>query len=299
MSYCIGPGCPNPNTSGAGRFCIWCGSQLLLNGRYRLLEHLERGGFGRTFFAIDETIPAPPRCVVKQFHFLDKNPENIEKATQLFRQESICLAELGKHPQIPTLFNFFEQEQRLYLVQELIEGKTLKRELQEGAFDESQIWELLRDLLPVLQFIHDHRVIHRDIKPENIIHRPSNFIQNSSTSGQFVLIDFGIAKQLTDTSFFHTGTAIGTQDYAAPEQARGRTVPASDLYSLGVTCICLLTRVPPLDMYDFGEQQWWWRQNLPRGKTVSDRLGQILDKLLQIPLKMRYQSANQVLQDLK
>jgi serine/threonine protein kinase len=133
-------------------------------------------------------------------------------------------------------------------------------------------------------------VIHRDIKPDNIIRRQRD--------RKPVLIDFGIAKQLTETALLRTGTAIGSQEYVAPEQARGKAVPASDLYSLGVTCIRLLTGVSPLEMYDFGEQQWCWRYYLPQGKSVSDRLGQIIDKLLQAPLNHRYQDANQVLQDL-
>jgi serine/threonine protein kinase len=96
----------------------------------------------------------------------------VKKAVQLFRQEAQRLDELGKHSQIPSLLAHFEQNKQLYLVQELIEGETLEQELQQvGAFNETQIWELLRDLVSVLKFIHDRKVIHRDIKPANIIRR--------------------------------------------------------------------------------------------------------------------------------
>lgn len=291
MIYCVRPGCANPQNPNTEKFCLSCGSKLLLRERYRPVRPLGWGGFGRTFLAVDEDIPSKRRCVVKQFHFLDREPENLKKATQLFHQEAIRLDELGKHPQIPSLLAHFEQERWLYLVQEFIDGKTLKQELQQEVYSEARVWEFLQNLLPVLQFIHKRKIIHRDIKPENIIHR--------SSERKPVLIDFGIAKLLTDTAVLRTGTAIGSQQYAAPEQVRGKVLPASDLYSLGVTCIQLLTGVSPLDMYDIGEQQWYWRQHLPQGKSVSDRLGRILDKLLEARLRDRYESAEEVLADLR
>lgn len=301
MSYCLKPGCQNPQTADRWQFCLSCGSKLLLKERYRPIQPLARGGFGRTFLAVDEDIPSKPYCVVKQLYFLDQNPEYYNKAVELFRQEAFHLNALGTHPQIPSLLAYFEQEQRLYLVQELIDGQTLEQELQQGAFDESQIWELLEDLLPVLKFIHTHQVIHRDIKPENIMRRrgnsPRETLPFGSASGDrdLVLIDFGSAKHLTDTALLRQGTAIGSQEYAAPEQAKGKAFPASDLYSLGVTCIRLLTNVPPLDMYDIDEHRWWWRHHLPKGRSVSDRLGQILDNLLQHSISQRYSCADEVL----
>lgn len=279
------PWMSHPQNPDPSKFCLSCGSKLLLRERYHPLQPLGQGGFGRTFLAVDEDIPSKPRCVIKQFHFVEQNPENLDKATQLFRQEAVRLEELGRHSQIPTLLAHFEQEQRLYLVQEFIEGQTLQQELEQGVFKESQIWELLQDLLGVLQFIHERRVIHRDIKPENIIRRASD--------RKPVLIDFGIAKLLTDTAFLRPSTRIGTQYYAAPEVVLGKALPASDLYSLGVTCIYLLTRVPLVEMYD--AREWRWREHLPEGKAISEHLSQILDQLLQASVQKRYQSANQVL----
>lgn len=272
-------------------FCASCRSKLLLKERYRPLLPLGRGGFGRTFLAVDEDLPSQPRCVVKQFYFRDRQPDIYNKAIELFRQEAQRLDELGKHPQIPSLLAYFEQDQQNYLVQEFIEGKTLKQELEEqGVYDESRIWQLLFDLLPVLEYIHKFRVIHRDIKPENIIRRASDY--------KPVLIDFGIAKVLTNTALLRPATLIGSQDYAAPEQTKGKVLPASDLYSLGVTCIRLLTKVPPLDMYDCTEQRWWWDQYLPKGTRISSPLVQILNKLLENSIPQRYHSAKEVLQDL-
>jgi serine/threonine protein kinase len=289
MSYCVTPGCltaQNPNTA---QFCLSCGSVILLKSRYRPLQPIGQGGFGRTFLGVDEDIPSKPRCVIKQLHLETKNSLILAKAVELFHQEAVRLEDLGQHPQIPELLAHFEQQRRLYLVQELIEGQTLEQELQQqGVLKEDEIWELLRDLLPVLKFIHDRQVIHRDIKPANIIRRRAD--------RKLVLIDFGVAKLLSNTAMLHTGTAVGSAEYMAPEQTRGKALPTSDLYSLGVTCIYLLTGVSPFDLFDINQNKWAWQQFLPSGTQVSDRLRKILDKLLQPALSQRYQSVGEVLQ---
>lgn len=238
-------------------------------------------------------------CIVKQFSpslDIQSEPVALRKATDMFYQEAVRLLQLGEHPQIPRLLAYFEQEKYLYLVQELIDGKDLKQELATtGAFSEQKIRQLLTDLLPVLKFIHDRGVIHRDIKPGNIMRRRKD--------GKLVLIDFGVSKQATGTLLGKVGTKVGTAGFTPLEQMRGQAYPASDLYSLGVTCICLLTRSLPQadgsdEAYDPMEGQWKWRERLPEGATVSQELGQILDKLLQDLPKYRYQSADDVLQDL-
>jgi serine/threonine protein kinase len=290
MSYCVIPGCLTPQNPHQAKFCFSCGSKLLLRERYRSTQPIGRGGFGITFLAVDEDIPSKPRCVVKQL-YLHQGSLVLKKAVELFHQEAERLDELGNHSQIPALLAHFEQNKHLYLVQELIEGETLEQELQRvGTFEETQIWQLLRDLLPVLKFVHDRKVIHRDIKPTNIIRRRSD--------KKPILIDFGVAKLITNTALFHTGTTVGSAEYMAPEQTKGKAFPASDLYSLGVSCIYLLTGVSPFELFDIINNRWAWRNHLPSGKEVSDRLGKILDKLLESTIKNRYQSVEQVLQAL-
>ncbi|MEP0870202.1 serine/threonine-protein kinase [Trichocoleus desertorum AS-A10] len=319
MSYCLNPDCQRPTNPSATQFCQHCGGRLLLRERYRPLQPLGRGGFGRTFLAIDEDLPFKPLCVIKQLHVPRHTGSHFTKAVELFHREAMRLQELGEYPQIPRLLAHFEQEKRLYLVQAWISGQTLAQELHEqGRFSEGKIWELLQDLLPVLQFIHQHQVIHRDIKPANIIRysRTPTLPQGSSgwsglsASGidpaarslveslsdrKLVLIDFGVAKSLASPTPC-TGTIIGSPEYMPPEQIKGKVVPASDLYSLGVTCIHLLTQVPALDMFDIANNHWAWRDFLLKGTKISDRLGQILDKLLQEAISQRYQSVDEVLQ---
>lgn len=271
-----------------------------LRNRYRVLGLLGEGGFSRTYAAEDvDRLNAP--CVIKQFFPQVQGTSERSKAAELFKQEAQRLYELGEnHLQIPRLLAYFEQGSSLYLVQEFIQGQTLREELQYQMFGEEQIRELLCDLLPVIQFIHDRNVIHRDLKPENIIRRQSD--------NQFVLIDFGGAKQVTQTSLSRQATVLYTIGYAPSEQMAGFACHASDLYALGVTCVRLLTRSLPIqdaygqihdNLFDPINGQWLWREYLQqRDITISDRLGYILDKLLKYLPRDRYQSAKDVLHDL-
>ncbi|MEG3971358.1 serine/threonine-protein kinase [Microcoleus sp. T2B6] len=312
MCYCLNPTCQNPQNPGDAELCQSCGSKLLLTidaetpsaSRYRTIKPIGQGGFGRTFLAVDETKPLIfSQCVIKQF--LQQNTA-AEKAAQLFHQEAAQLETLGKHPQIPELIAHFEQDGRQYLVQEFIDGKNLARELeQKGAFTETQIRQILNDLLPVLHFVHKSKVIHRDIKPENIIRRrlspaPLPALENSYQPSPFqkdiVLVDFGAAKKVTATGLPQTGTIIGSAAYTAPEQLMGKAVFASDIYSLGVTCIHLLTEIRPFDLFDSTEDSWAWRNYLKT--AVSDDFGRILDTMLQSATNRRYSSASAVIRHL-
>lgn len=306
MTYCLNPICPQPQNPKGTNFCQACGSRLLLRERYRALKPIGQGGFGRTFLAVDEDIPSKPPCVIKQFFPLSEGSQQAQKAAELFHQEAVRLDELGKHPQIPELLAHFSQEGQQYLVQDFIPGENLAQELaNQGPFNESQIRSLLLDLLPVLQFLHEHQVIHRDIKPANIIRRavyPEQSLTRSSfsslTPGQLVLVDFGAAKALSAGAVLEPGTVIGSPEYIAPEQTRGQAIFASDLYSLGATCLHLLTQISPFDLFDIYADQWVWRDYLGNN-TVSPELGKILDRMLAVNPNQRYVSAAQVLQELQ
>ncbi|MEE6160561.1 serine/threonine-protein kinase [Cylindrospermopsis raciborskii DSH] len=290
MNYCFNPHCDQPANPEGVNYCLNCGANLLLKERYRSIKLIGQGGFGRTFLAVDEDKPSKPFCVIKQFYTQSSGKDTLQKAIQLFNQEAIRLDELGTHPQIPELLAYCTHEDRQYLVQEFINGLNLAQELvQNGAFTEDKIRQLLIDLLPVLQFCHHHQVIHRDIKPENIIRRTSD--------NKLVIVDFGAAKLNVGETRNLTGTSIGTPEYVAPEQMRGKAIFASDIYGLGVTCINLLTRRSPFDCYYSHEATWIWRKFL---KTpITDDLGQIIDKMIAIIPSQRYQTVTDVIEDLK
>ncbi|BAZ25445.1 protein kinase [Kalymmatonema gypsitolerans NIES-4073] len=256
---------------------------MLLKERYRLLKQTGQGGFGKTFLAVDEgQSPAIP-CVVQQFGLQNQT-------FKTFEQKAQRLEELGKHPQIPVLAHF-EENHHLYLVQEFIEGTNLANLVDtKGAFCETQIWQLLENLGQVLKYIHNHNLIHCNIKPENIILKsPSNFIGGKD----LVLVDFAAARTVTSIDLT-TESCIGSAEYAAPEQIQGKPVVASDLYSLGITCIYLLTQISPFDLFDVANDCWVWRDYLIN--KVSEHLGKILDKLVQKDFTQRFQSADEVMQ---
>ncbi len=262
---------------------------MFLKDRYRAQQLLGQGGFGKTFKAVDEYQSRKPLCVIKQFAFSNNNPKIRQTALDLFYDEAKHLESLGKHMQIPELFAYFDIEGQPYLVQQFIDGQDLQQELATaGTFNQTKIRELLKSLLPVLDFLHHQSppVIHRDIKPANIIRQRSD--------GGFILVDFGAAKQATRTMLAKTGTVIGSPEYVAPEQARGKPAFASDIYSLGVTCIYLLTQVSPFDLFDLSADTWVWRDYLV-DNPVDEGLGKVLDKMIANALPQRYQSATAVL----
>ncbi len=297
MIYCLYPDCKQPINVDHAITCESCGKKLtpLLRGRYRAVRALGQGGFGKTFLAVDED-RLRARCVIKQLSPQLKSLKALEKAVQLFEQEAIRLNELGEHPHIPSLLAYFEHEQRLYLVQQFIDGETLAQELaRRGCFNEHKIREVLAGLLPILKFVHDRNVIHRDITPANIIRRKLDH--------RLVLIDFGIAKVLqeADSNIVTPGTKIGTEGYAPIEQLRnGRVFPASDLYSLGATCLYLMTQTKPEELYDPVLGNWQWRSKLAdRGIVITDGLGRILDRMLKDLVSERYQSVAEIMHDLR
>lgn len=292
MVCCLNPDCQKPHNPEGTTFCSSCGTKLvLLRGHYRIIELLsDEGGFGRTYLA-EDLDKLNERCVVKQLAPKVQGTWAIQKSVQLFEQEAWRLQEMGHHPQIPTLYAYFEQDKYLYLVQQWIEGQNLDNLLQQqGAWSESEIRDFLVDILPVLEFIHSRSVIHRDIKPANIIRRRSDRL--------CVLIDFGASKQLVAT-VVATGTTIGTYGYTPMEQMMGGEAhPASDLYSLGATCFHLLTKVDPRSLFVNHRYDWVqnWRQHLKH--PLAQQLDRVLGKLLQKDQRQRYQSAAEVLKDL-
>lgn len=310
MSYCLNPDCQKPHNPGDAKFCLRCGTRLLLGDRYRALKLIGESLFGRTFLSLDEGNPTKPSCVIKQFFPQAQSTDKPEEAAQLFEQKAMRLEEIGKHPQLPELLAHFNQNQYQYFVQEFIDGPNLAQELEaNGAFNENQIRQLLKEILPVLQFVHERNVIHRDIKPKNLIRHSVSTSDShdesiSAEQGeegktqdvQLVLVDFGAAKFATEAVLPSTGTVIGTSGFVAPEQALGQGTFASDLYSLGVTCIHLLTQLDPFKLYSVSEATWVWRDRVSH--PVSVGLGSILEKMLEHATRRRYQNAADVLADL-
>jgi serine/threonine protein kinase, bacterial len=298
MSYCVNPGCPHPqNPPDSIVQCQACGARLLLRARYQVIQPLGQGGFGATFLAKDISLPGQPSCVVKQLRPSSSSPRVLEMARELFKREAKTLGQLGDHPQVPRLLDYFEIEQQFYLVQEYVKGSTLKQEVkQQGRLNESDVKNFLLEILPVVQYIHSQGVIHRDIKPANIIRR----VQDN----HLVLIDFGAVKdQVSQTILLdpadqsaNTKFSVGTFSFAPPEQMAMRPIYASDIYALGMTCLYLLTAKSPKDLdFDGITGEIVWQHHV----QLSPSFSRILDKMLKPMVGYRFQSATDVIRALK
>ncbi|MEG3847966.1 serine/threonine-protein kinase [Microcoleus sp. herbarium19] len=294
VSYCLNPKCPNPSDpANSGKSaCIHCGSELLLQGRYRLVAPLGGGGFGRTFEVDDNGA----RRVLKVL--LKEHP----KAVELFKQEADVLVRL-RHPGIPKVdrdgyFTFspaHSTESFHCLVMEKIAGANLQDWLKHRGrpISQEQALNWLKQLSEILDQVHRLNYFHRDIKPHNIMCKPN---------GQLVLIDFGTAREVSATYFAKVGqgqnvTGIVSPGYTPPEQTNGKAVPQSDFFALGRTFVYLLTGKPPTAFPENPRTgRLMWRKGAPQ---VSDPLANVIDYLMAPFPGNRPQSPQMVLQCLE
>lgn len=268
----------------------------LLNNRYQVIQVLGAGGFGETFLAEDTHLPSRRRCVIKQLKPLVHKPKTYQKIQQKFEREAATLEFLSEgSEQIPNLYAYFSENGLFYLVQEWIKGQTLTNIVQvSGCLNEKTVREILLSLLPVLEYVHSKGIIHRDIKPDNIILRNSN--------NKPVLIDFGAVKETIRTAINSSGNptqsmVIGTPGYMPMEQAVGRAVFATDIYSLGLTAIYLLTGKHPHQLEtnpQTGELLW---EDYAQG--VSTSLKTVLNQAINPNLGNRYSTVSNMLHALQ
>ncbi|MBE9033705.1 serine/threonine-protein kinase [aff. Roholtiella sp. LEGE 12411] len=272
----------------------------LIDNRYIIQKLLGQGGLGRTYLAFD-TRRFNEACVLKEFAPIGTGENGLEKSRNLFKREAKILHQL-QHSQIPRFLACFEGDGRLFLVQEYVDGKTYSRLLGElqsqgRTFSEEEVIQWLKNLLPVLEYVHHHNIIHRDISPDNIMLPDGKDMP--------VLIDFGVGKQIADlnegrnsnqVTFVGKMSLVGKVGYAPREQiSLGLCSPCSDLYALGVTTIVLLTGRDPSLLMDQYSLEWKWRCYT----YVSDAFAQVLDCMLADTPNKRYQTAREVIIDLE
>ncbi|MGM3305977.1 protein kinase domain-containing protein [Anabaena sp. WFMT] len=270
--------------------------QTLLNNRYQVIQLLGAGGFGETFLAEDTHMPSRRRCVIKQLKPISNDPQTYNVIQQRFEREAAILENLGEaSDQIPKLYAYFPENGQFYLVQEWIHGQTLTQMVEaKGYISETIVREILLSLLSVLDYVHSKGIIHRDIKPDNIILR--------SQDNKPVLIDFGAVKETIRTVINPSGNpvqsiVIGTPGYMPSEQAIGRPVYATDIYSLGLTAIYLLTGKQPQELETHPQTgQILWQQY---AAGMSPELAIALTQAIEPRTSDRFTTANKMLYALK
>jgi serine/threonine protein kinase, bacterial len=261
-----------------------------LNNRYEILRELGDGGFGKTFLVRDHQMPSARQCVVKQLKPLHENAEIYAMVKDRFQREAAILEQLGEHDQVPRLYAYFSEADLFYLVEEYVEGDTLRQKVErDGPQSEAIVKAMLVNLLPTIVHVHQQKIVHRDIKPDNIILRKSD--------QKPVLIDFGAVKETMATMLNAQGDSarsivVGTPGYMPSEQMIGRPVYASDLYSLGLTAIYLLTGKTPPE-FDTEPQSggFRWRGHAP---LVSEGFAALLDRVIQISPASRFSTASEM-----
>jgi serine/threonine protein kinase, bacterial len=265
----------------------------LLNNRYQVIQVIGAGGFGETFLAEDVHMPSRRRCVIKQLKPITNNdPQTYQLIQQRFEREAATLEYLGEScNQIPKLYAYFSENGQFYLVQEWIHGQTLTKIVEAKGFEsETAVREILLSLLSVLDYVHSKGIIHRDIKPENIILR--------SVDAQPVLIDFGAVKEtirsvVNSPGYPTRSLVIGTPGYMPSEQAVGRPVYATDIYSLGLTAIYLLTGKHPQELLtDLKTGEILWQKHAP---NISSQLATVLNQATKSHAGDRYSTASKML----
>lgn len=269
----------------------------ILKKRYKLSSKIGSGGFGTIYTARDITTALGGEYVIKYFSPNYENEKQLSVALRLFRQEANSLQQLGNHPQIPRIVDFFEEENNFFLVQELIEGKNLRQELSETKhFNQSQVIKLLTDVLEVLKFIHESGYIHRDIKPSNLI--------RNRFDGRFFVIDFGAVKEKINPKNigiqgkFTRTVGILSPGYTPEEQYNGIPKFCSDIYALGMVAIEALTKVHPQDLSRNINSELMWRDFLIPYFEYDLNLLNLIDKMVENNSLKRYQSPVEVLKDL-
>lgn len=270
-----------------------------IGGRYIVQRVLGQGGFGRSYL-VEDSQRFGENCVLKEFFPAKKSSRSLKKALDLFKREAKTLYQLD-HPQVPKFLACFTQGQRLFIVQEYIDGVPYaqlirQRRQQHRQFSEPEVIQWLMQMLQVLDYLHSLNIVHRDIAPDNIMYCRDRNLP--------VLIDFGLVSDALSNLLSEEDSApyggqpatmVGKFGYSPPEQMHlGQCFPCSDLYALGVTAIVLLTSRYPRDLIDQDSLDWRWQTYV----TLSPELTAILTRLVQPKPKVRFQTAREVMQQL-
>jgi serine/threonine-protein kinase len=269
-------------------------------GQYRVLEELGRGGMGRVYKAVHQTMG---RFVALKL--LAPDLTRTERAREFFEREVKAAAKLN-HPNIVTAYDANQAGDRFFLVMEYVDGPNLSQLVREqGPLPVEQACEYIRQAALGLDYAHELGLIHRDVKPSNLL------VQQTNTGPQVKILDFGLALVTAadsaggDSSLGTAQTVLGTPDYVSPEQAKNqyRVDGRSDLYSLGCTFYYLLTGEPPFTGGTALEKMIRHGSEAPvsvqtKRPGIPDAVAGIVHKLLAKNPKWRYQRGSELAAEL-
>ncbi|MDX2096631.1 MAG: serine/threonine-protein kinase [Leptolyngbyaceae cyanobacterium bins.59] len=268
----------------------------LLNHRYAIIQLLGTGQVGRTFFAEDmrATLPSRRWCIIKEYEPQIRTTEGYRLIQEEFRKRAATLARLSReHRYIPAIYHHFTKDGLFYLVREWVQGESLGNWVeQRGPLGEADVRKVLVRILDILEYIHRRRMLHGDIQPHHIILR--------EWDGEPVLINFGEFRDVFAGRFLprQRGTRLDSvlSAYTPLEQQTGRANAASDLYSLGLTAIYLLTGGLPQDLesMQMGMVRWYRYAG-----NISPELVNILNRTIQYNWRDRYGNAQKFLKELQ
>jgi predicted ATPase/predicted Ser/Thr protein kinase len=213
----------------------WLGNQLA--GRYELQRRLGSGAVGRVYLARQQSFD---RVVAVKLLRTDTTPEHFEQNRKRFRREAEQLSRLS-HPNVVRLYDYGHADtETAFLVMEYLEGRTLRAAMGSEPMEPRAAVGLIHQILRGLRHCHDRGVVHRDLKPDNVL------LVHDDGGERAVLVDFGISRDLEESSDMTRGTFLGTPTYAAPEQATDDPIDhRSDLYAVGVLLFHMLTGAVP------------------------------------------------------
>ncbi|NJK52731.1 MAG: FHA domain-containing protein [Leptolyngbyaceae cyanobacterium SU_3_3] len=268
------------------RFCIDCGVPLKIQqviGNYQVVKLLGQGEMGSTFLVWRDG----KHLVLKT---LNAGWRSNARALERFAEESKALSRL-RHAGLPQWRDFFVEAGQPYLVMEMIYGRSLHQQVTKwGAVPQKQAIAWILELCKVLEYLHGQTpsVLHCDIRPENLIRRST-----PTAMHEVALIDFGGVRIVG----LQSGLRLGSIGYIAPEQQKGITTPASDLYSLGATLAFLLSGQEPDAFYRYREQGHRFYPEYVPGLTPM--VAQVVRKLTNPEPSDRYGSAQEVAEALR
>ncbi len=255
----------------------------ILADRYQITEVRDSG---RVLVAEDTHRPGYPLCLIQRLQGAASNPQGFQIAKLILEQRVEAIGRLGKFSQIPAVLTFFELDQGLYLLEEMVMGHPLSQELIPGTpWSEAQTCELMQELLEMLIYMHQHDVILRGLRPDNLIRR--------QTDGKLVIVNLLLLPARSRPQVVPTDSALEVSHiYMPPEQLQGNPIFNSNLYSLGMIALQALTGLPPTELPEI-KSHWHDRIN------VSPKFRALLDRILANETRDRYRSAKETLTALK